>query len=245
MQTSQVVPLYLRSNQGPSTQSQIASIYADPIVRSLLLVNVEARNAALSVYLPGFYSKDRDKVVWINPKLDTIHVRHMSIFLLGKYEISKHVERIALAVEDWEWFDDVGFRSYLCRQIKFMCEKMRALKEVQIVVWDKRNWAQTERSPVAEMNASTSRTKMWVDAWHNLAIEVVKKRKKTVEQFRQVMEQTRSQMGFSPLPARVTVRAIALGISEIESTWDQKMELLYTYRSYIEQFESWKARMGY
>jgi hypothetical protein len=240
LQTPQMVTLYPAS-KCDKQPSKTDSIYANPIERPLLCVNAEARKAALHAYLPGFYDRSGSKVVWVNPKLDTLYLNRIYVSLFGKYEIAKHIERIALAVEDWEWFEDFQLRNYLRRQIRFLCDEMTSLKEVQIVVWDERNWSQTDTGPVAQYHPCSPRVEVWNATYRAIAIASIRKRENTVEQFRQVMEQTRRQTGFRPAQTSIAVRPIVLGKCGDESRWDHGLELLYRCRAYVDQSEGWKS----
>jgi hypothetical protein len=193
------------------------SIYANPIFRPLLLVNVEARNAALSTYLPAFFDRSGSTIVWINPKLDTLYLNHISLFLFGKYEVAKYVEHIAVALEDWEWFEDANLRGYLCRQIKFLCDKMTALKEVQIVAWDEQNLSLTARTTSELWHSCSTQDGVRNSTSNSVALPFIAMRERNVEHFRQVIEQTSLARGFRPAKTPITVRPIAIGRFGVES----------------------------
>jgi hypothetical protein len=87
-------------------------LYAsNSIPQPLLFVNWEARTAALSAYLPGFYNQSGTKVVWI-----------------------------AFSVEDWLILNNYETLMILWRT-GILCEHMRALREVQLVTWDELRWS--------------------------------------------------------------------------------------------------------
>lgn len=209
------------------------SIHASPISRPLLLVSVEARKAARSKYLPGFYDESARKIVWINPKVDTLYLNGISVYLFGKYEIAKHVERLAFAIEDWEWLEDPILRAYYLQQIRFLCRRMAALKEVQFVICDERKRPQTANGPIAPWFLSTPCQKAWDTRLYALPKPSMRTREKTLEDFQQVMEETRHEMGIWAAQTSVTVRPVALGISGDESNWSRNLELTYRNQPYI------------
>jgi hypothetical protein len=226
LQTPQMVALCTNLKSVPLKKYKTRYLFAKPIGRPLLLVNVEARRAALSAYLPGFYDKSGNTVVWINPKLDTLYLDGISVDLLVKYGITTHIERVAFAVEDWERDQGIGKSSDLCWRIRLLCDQMKALKEVQIVAWDELKWLPAANSWIKESYLKSGGEEGWEEAWRQIATRFIRARGKTIEQFRQVMEQTIGYMGFSPLRASVSVRAIALGVSGVDSSWDHELELL-------------------
>lgn len=240
LQTPQMVTLYPAS-KCDKQQSRTYSIYANPIERPLLRVNAEARKAALHAYLPGFYDRSGSKVVWVNPKLDTLYLNRVYVSFFGKYEIAKHIERIAVAVEDWEWFEDFQLRIHLRRQIKFLCDEMTSLKEVQIVVWDERNWSHSDTGPVEQYHLFGPRVGVWNRKYRAIAIASIRRREDTVKQFRQDMEQIRRQTGSQPAQTSIAVRPIALGKCGDESGWDHELDLFYRCRAYVDQSKGWKA----
>ena len=199
-----------------------AQLYAQPVRRPLLAVNVEARLAALSVYLPGFYDATGRNWVWINPKLDTLYLDGIRPELFAKYAVVEYIERIALAVEDWEQVQGLHNSVWHRRRIEILCEHLKALKEVQIVAWDELKWSKRVDSWLKQQYPESS----WEQTWHEMARRFIRARGKTVKEFRLVMGQFRDSMGFVASRKPVEVRAIALGVSGIDSSWDDELGLL-------------------
>jgi hypothetical protein len=85
LQTRHMINLHMGWQFDPYLNARTKHLYASGnIPQPLLFVNWEAQAAALSAYLPSFYDQSGTKVVWINPKLDTLYVDDWLVDFIGK-----------------------------------------------------------------------------------------------------------------------------------------------------------------
>jgi hypothetical protein len=224
LQIPYMINLHMGWQLDPYSNACTKYLYASSnIPRPLLFVNWEARAAALSAYLPGFYNQSGTKVVWINPKLDTLYLDGLLVDLLVKYCVVKWIERVAFPVEDWLILNNYGMPMMPWRT-RILCEHMRALREVQLVTWDELKWSGTW---ISWKNRSLrSDPESDLEAWDEFVKCFIRTCRPTVENFRQNLEQARACLGSLLSQTSVVVRAVALGKRGLDSSWDHELELL-------------------
>jgi hypothetical protein len=181
-------------------------LYAsNSIPRPLLFVNREARTAALSAYLPGFYDQSGTKVVWINPKLDTLYVDGWLVDLLVQYCVVKWIELVAFSVEDWLILNNYE-TPIIPWRTRILCEHMRALREVQLVTWDELRLSNMWISWKIRYLRSDPENDL--EAWDEFVKCLIRTCGPTVENFRWNLEQMMACLGSSLSQTSVAVRVV-------------------------------------
>jgi hypothetical protein len=219
-----MINLHMGWQFDPHLNTRTKYLYASSnIPRPLLFVNWEARAAALSAYLPGFYDQSGTNVVWINPKLDTLYIDGWLVDLLAKYCVVKWIERVAFPAEDWLILNNCG-KLMIPWLTRILCEHMRALREVQLVTWDELKWSDMWISWKNHYLRSDRESEL--EAWDEFARCFIRTCRPTIENFRQNLEQTRACLGPQLSQPSVAVRAVALRKSGLDSSWSHELELL-------------------
>jgi hypothetical protein len=200
---------------------------ANNVRRPLLLVNCEARAAALSAYLPAFYNKSNNQIVHLNPQVDTVHIDGGLVNLLAKYSVARWIQKIAFPIEDW-----IVIRSDLRPpemtigavgdRMRILCGQMRALKEVQIVTYDQEKWGWCESGPFGNRKGYAEIN----DSRNVFSRSLIRICSPSIGDFRRILAATRREMGLSDLQGSVVVRAIAVGKSVIDPCIIRDLELV-------------------
>jgi hypothetical protein len=227
LQTPYMIRLHLGGKLEPRRSAHTGYLYAAKgIPRPLLFVNCEARAAALSVYLPGFYDQSGTEVVWINPRLDTVYMDSCCVDLLAKCCVAKWIERVAFPVEDLFAISRPPSPSDPCPSwVRILCEQMTALKEVQLVFGVALQWFSPRVVMAWEYcNAGPGRQSDMKEARNQLIRIFIRVCSPRVEIFRRNLEQTRARMTSPLAQTPVVVRAVALGEAGVDTSRDHELE---------------------